>query len=101
MANGLVKAWGEVDDKGLRAHGAVAYGGSGRSWQFLLVGSPGGARLGTVVRLACKGPGVPCMNNDPHVVNLPPELATKAYEIAAKAVGGKRGGTGSAGPAGG
>ncbi len=83
---GLVKAWSEVDDKGLAAHGAVAYGGAGKSWQFFLIGSPSGAAVGSAVRLPPKGPGVPCMNKDPHVVNLTPELAAKAYKIAAAAV---------------
>lgn len=83
---GLVKSWDEIDDKGLAAHGAVGYGGAGKSWQFLLVGAPSGVCAGTVMRLPHKGPGVPCMSGEPHVVNLPLELATKAYKIAAKAV---------------
>ena len=83
---GLVGAWGEVDDATLKAKGATAYGGKGKRWQFFVVGenkSP--VRMATAVRLPPTGPGVP--SNDPSIVNLPPELATKAWMTARKALG--------------
>ena len=85
---GLVDKWGEIDDKGINARGAVGYGGKGKRWQFLLVGIPSSeGRMGTAVRLPFSGVGVnPLGGGDPSVVNLPPELAAKAFAIAAKAV---------------
>lgn len=80
--------WQEVDDHQasgmLQTHGADAYGGPGEHWQFFVVGKPDGTVcMATAVRLHADRPQRP---SDPHVVNLPPELAAKVYEEARESV---------------